>query len=306
MPAHRTLGRPLLTEQEHLLEGIVGARGSFAPRRGPVTTDIKCTDGAVWVIDYDEQSPYHAFAGRRVVAWGSPCAPPMQHRIGVTGHFAVSTMQLAEVASDAWLIEVRAPQDLVGRFEHGGAGAGAESELFFVTEDGDAFRVANNPAGAAIGGLVNALVYPVQLSRSVSSPQQALWIICPWSYAKLNELRDGPNGGLPSDVYMDAASGQVRCRSGLLARNVSDFRGSDDNPVQTTYHISPNAPSLMSWDAYESRATTEWQALLNSSEGCDERKVHHFLAKHPSFVPGVFGMTERRVPSCALLLGPFF
>src|SRR5215472_15780403 len=235
MPAHRTLGRPLLTEQEHRLEGIVGARGSFAPRRGPVTTDIKCTDGAVWVIDYDEQSPYHAFAGRRVVAWGSPCAPPMQHRIGVTGHFAVSTMQLAEVASDAWLIEVRAPQDLVGRFERGGAGAGAESELFFVTEDGDAFRVANNPAGAAIGGLVNALVFPVQLSRSVSSPQQALWIICPWSYAKLNELRDGPNGGLPSDVYMDAASGQVRCRSGLLARNVSDFRGSDDNPVQTTY-----------------------------------------------------------------------
>ena len=54
----------------------------------------------------------------------------------------------------------------------------------------------------------------------------------------------------------------------------------------------------MSWDAYESRATTEWQALLNSSEGCDERKVHHFLAKHPSFVPGVFGMTEgsRLVP----------
>jgi len=54
----------------------------------------------------------------------------------------------------------------------------------------------------------------------------------------------------------------------------------------------------MSWDAYESRATAEWQALLNSSEGCDERKVHHFLAKHPSFVPGVFGMTEgsRLVP----------
>ena len=210
----RTLGRPL-TESEHRLEGIVGARGSFAPRRGPVTTDIKCPGGAVWVIDYDEQSPYQAFVGRRIVASGFPCQPTMQHRIKVTGHFAVSTMRLADATRDAWLVEVGAPEDLTGRFERSIDVAAAESELSFVVENGDTFRVANNPAGAITGGLVNALAYPVQFSVLVPrSPQQSLWVICPWSYAQLGELRDGPNGGLPSNVYLDPVSGQVRCRPG--------------------------------------------------------------------------------------------
>ena len=60
-----------------------------------------CPDGAVWVIDYDEQSPYQVFIGRRVVASGFPCHPPRQHRIGVRGHFAVSRMQLDGAAPDA-------------------------------------------------------------------------------------------------------------------------------------------------------------------------------------------------------------
>ena len=214
MAANRTLGRPL-TDDEHRLEGIVDARGSFAPRRGPVTTEIKCPDGAVWVIDYDEQSPYQAFIGRRIEASGFPCHPPKQHRVAVTGHFAVSTMQLAEVATDAWLIEVGAVQDLTGRFERGIDAMAAESGLSFVTKNDDTFRVANNPAGAVTSEFVNALAYPVHLSVRVSRPpEQFLWVICPWSYADLEELRHSPNGGLPSNVYIDAASGRVRCRVG--------------------------------------------------------------------------------------------
>ncbi len=218
MGAGRTLGRPLSEQvQEHQLEGIVHAPGSFAPRQGPVVAKIKCPDGAVWVIDYDEQSPYHAFVGRRIMASGFPCNPPQQHVISVTGHFAVSTIRLAEVAPDAWLIEVRAAQDLVGRFELGTSDA-AESALSFVTDKGDTFHLANNPAGATVGGLVNALAYPVQLSPCVSrSPQQSLWVICPWSYAQLGALRKAPNGGLPSNVYVDAESGQVRCRLSSLS-----------------------------------------------------------------------------------------
>lgn len=208
-----TLGRPLSEQvQEHRLEGLVHAPGSFAPRQGPVVTEIKCPDGAVWVIDYDEQSPYHAFVGRRIIASGFPCHPPRQHVISVTGHFAVSTMRLAEVVPDAWLIEVRAAQDLVGRFELG-TGDGAESALSFVTDKDDTFQLANNPAGATVGSLVNAFAYPVQLSPCVSrSPRQSLWVICPWSYAQLGALRKETNGGLPRNVHVDAESGQVRCQ----------------------------------------------------------------------------------------------
>lgn len=199
---------------EGSLEGTVFARSAFRPLRGPVTTEIQCGDEAVWVIDYDEQSPYHAFIGRRVVASGFPCHPPSQHRIHVTGHFAVSRMQLAEPAPDAWLTEVGAAQELSGRFEHRIEGETAESEFSFMTEHGEAFPVINNPAGMAVDKFVNTLAYPVQpspiLSRRLRQPH---WVICPFSYAQLQKLRDGPNGGLPNDIYLDVVSGQVRSRS---------------------------------------------------------------------------------------------
>jgi hypothetical protein len=43
----------------------------------------------------------------------------------------------------------------------------------------------------------------------------------------------------------------------------------------------------MSWDDYERRVIEEWQALLNSEAGCEERNIHQFLAKHPSMIPWV-------------------
>jgi hypothetical protein len=215
--ARRDLWRRPLAENDHErpLEGTVVSRGSFAPRRGPVTTEIQCADGDVWVIDYDEQSPYQAFIGRRIVASGYPCHPPLQHRIRVTGHFAVFSMKITEPPADAWLIEVGPRQELAGTFEHTTDPEAAESELSFITETGDAFRVVNNPAGMAVNQFVNTLAYPVQLSPCASrSPQQSLWVICPWSYAQLGKLRDGPNAGLPRSVDIDAVSGQVRCRGG--------------------------------------------------------------------------------------------
>ncbi len=211
MEVGRTLGEPLSGSEELRLEGIV-APGGISARNGPIVAIIKCSDGAKWVIDYDEQSPYHAFAGRRVVASGFPCEPPSEHVIGVRGHFAVSKMRLAEVASDAWLTEVGAGHLLSGRFD-GGAGDAGEAGLSFVTGTGDTFLVANNPAGVTTACTVRALCYPVRLSPGIAKPhQQYLWVICPWSYAELWGLRGRPDAGLPPDVYVDAGSGQVRHR----------------------------------------------------------------------------------------------
>lgn len=218
LPVEHTLGKTLSRQEEVRLEGTLHAPGHITARCGPLVTKINCSDGAEWVIDYAEQSPYHAFAGRRVVATGCPCEPPLQHVIGVTGHFAISLMQLAEVATDAWLTEIGQGYVLTGRFDKVMSGAG-ESLLSFATETGDTFLVANNPAGVAIGCTVQALCYPVRLSQGMAKTQPCLWVICPWSYAELWGLREGPDAGLPPHVYVDADSGQVRDRRGSTEPN---------------------------------------------------------------------------------------
>jgi hypothetical protein len=212
MEVGRTLGKPLSGQETELrLEGIVHAPGSFSTHGGPIVASLQSPDGAKWVIDYDEQSPYHAFAGRRVVVSAVPCEPPMQHVLGVRGHLTVSTMRLVDMTPDAWLIEVGKPQHVSGRFDRGTSDA-SEGALSFVTEQGDTFLVANTPAGAIAGCAVKALVYPVQPSPSLSETSHPwLWVICPWSYADLWELRDRPDAGLPRGVHVDAESGQLRC-----------------------------------------------------------------------------------------------
>lgn len=62
------------------------------------------------------------------------------------------------------------------------------------------------------------------------------------------------------------------------------------NRLFPAYHMSPNPPTMMSWDDYEAKVTGEWQALLNSAEGCDEPTIHNFLVKNPSWLPGARGM----------------
>jgi hypothetical protein len=64
--------------------------------------------------------------------------------------------------------------------------------------------------------------------------------------------------------------------------------GSD---VPHTYELHPNPPSGMAWEEYEQRVLAEWTSLLASEEGCDEPRVHEFLVRHPSMIPGAYSMT---------------
>ncbi len=58
-----------------------------------------------------------------------------------------------------------------------------------------------------------------------------------------------------------------------------------------TYELNANPPSGMAWEEYEQRVLAEWTSLLASEEGCDERRVHEFLVRHPSMIPGAHSMT---------------
>ena len=179
------------------LEGIVHASRYDPSAQGKqfLGAAIECSDGKVWVIDDNEQSPFHAFAGRQVVVSCEPYKPEGQHLIGwrggkKLGHFRVSTMRLVEVTPDAKLVEVGGGQPLCGRFERGTSETG-ESMVSFVTEEGDAFLVTNDPAGATVGPSVKVWAYPVQPSPSIPRPrEQYLWIICPCSAADLWEWRE--------------------------------------------------------------------------------------------------------------------
>ncbi len=175
------------------LEGIVHASRYDPTAQGKqfLGAIIECADGEGWVIDYDEQSPFHAFAGRQVVVLGEPYEPEGQ-RIGgdrIVGHFRVSTMRLVEATSDAELLEVGPGDRVSGRLERVTSDTG-ESTFSFVTEKGDVFLVANDPASAAIGQNVDVLAYPVKPSPSIRRPSgKYLWIICPCSGADLWEWR---------------------------------------------------------------------------------------------------------------------
>jgi hypothetical protein len=202
---------------ETRLEGIVHADRYDPGGQGKqfLGAAIECSDGTVWVIDYEEESPYHAFAGRRVVVSGEPYEPEGQHLIGWRGakrlrHFRVSTMRLVEATPDAWLIEVGAGHHLSGRLERGTGGAGV-SALSFVAENGDTFLVVNHPAGATVGRNVKVLTYPVRPTLPRSTGQYH-WVLGPRSSADLWEWRGRPHAGLPCDVYVDAESGQFRRR----------------------------------------------------------------------------------------------
>ena len=98
-------------------------------------------------------------------------------------------MRLVEVIPDAEFVEVRAGQDLRGRFERGACDTG-DMALLFLTEMGDRFLVANDPAGATVGRSVEVTAYPIQPSPSIPRPPgQYLWIICDCSAADIWEWR---------------------------------------------------------------------------------------------------------------------
>ena len=177
-------------EKELRLEGIIHAfhYDPNDPGKQFLGAEIECGDGKTWVITYNEQSPYHAFAGRQVVVSGEPYKPKGQYLLGQE-HFRVSTMQLVEVKPAAEFVEVGARQDLFGRFERGTSETG-ESTLSFVTEDGAPFLVANDAAGMTVGSRVEVWAYSIQPSPlGLRPPGQYLWIICPHSAADIWEWR---------------------------------------------------------------------------------------------------------------------
>jgi hypothetical protein len=64
------------------------------------------------------------------------------------------------------------------------------------------------------------------------------------------------------------------------------------SPVfKKTYEMHPSPPPPMKWEDYSARATKEWKELLDSPNGCDEKKVHQFLSQHPCMLPGAYSMT---------------
>jgi hypothetical protein len=94
-------------KKELRLEGIVRASRRDPSRQGKpfLGAQIECNDGTVWVITYEENSPFHAFADQHVVVLGEPYTPPTaeQHLMGrhggqKLGHFHVSSIRLAEGA----------------------------------------------------------------------------------------------------------------------------------------------------------------------------------------------------------------
>jgi len=55
-----------------------------------------------------------------------------------------------------------------------------------------------------------------------------------------------------------------------------------------SYELVQDAPSALSWEAYERDALNEWNKLISGQHADDERMIHEFLEKNPSFVPGAF------------------
>ena len=185
------------SQQELRIEGIVRAHKYDPDGRGKqfLGAIVECADGIEWVITYDEQSPFHAFAGRRVEAFGRRhVVGPGQHLIsssfgGNLAHFTVSRMCLVESVPEARLSEVGAGRSLFGKFKRGARDTGG-SALRFVTKEGDMFWVANDPAGAPAGRTLEVQAYPVRLSASIPAPTGPhLWIICPHSEEEIWEWR---------------------------------------------------------------------------------------------------------------------
>src|SRR5471030_384138 len=90
-------------ENELRIEGVVRASSyaRYAPGKQFLGAIIEGSDGNDWVIDYDEQSPFHAFADRQVLVSGEPYEPTGQMLIGRRGkpgigHLHVATMRLVE------------------------------------------------------------------------------------------------------------------------------------------------------------------------------------------------------------------
>lgn len=74
---------------------------------------------------------------------------------------------------------------------------------------------------------------------------------------------------------------------------------------EKTYQIIKNSPPQMKWEVYEKRVRDKWNELLSSE--ANEPTIHEFLEKHPSLLPGAFGLTGRSGHNpfpCAVITKP--
>lgn len=55
-----------------------------------------------------------------------------------------------------------------------------------------------------------------------------------------------------------------------------------------TYQLIKDAPLALSWEDYERTALESWNDLIVGPRRGDERALHEFLERNPSFVPGTF------------------
>jgi hypothetical protein len=183
---------------ETKLEGVVRAHRYDPTAKGKqfLGAAVEGEDGTIWVIDYEEQSPFHAFDGHHVVAYGEPYDPgPESQHLVEWGegkdprHFRVATMRHAGAMVAAELVEIGPGHRISGHLGREVTDP-RESTLSFVSEKGDSFLVANDPAGAILGRNVEVWAYPVQMSPTAKRLLgQYLWIICPYSAAELWEWR---------------------------------------------------------------------------------------------------------------------
>jgi hypothetical protein len=109
---------------ETVLNGVIRAQEYVPSEDGKqfLGAIVDCTDGTQWVVDYEEQSPFHLFANRRVVASGKPYIPNrrVQHLSAAgnrsIGHIDVLGMCLAEPVRDLPFAEMGPRQRLHGQF----------------------------------------------------------------------------------------------------------------------------------------------------------------------------------------------
>jgi len=86
------------------LEGIVHASrfDPISPGKQFLGAAIECSDTKLWVIDYEEQSPFHAFGGRQVVVKGEPYEPNGQYLVAWGGGKELGHFRCPYSAADLW------------------------------------------------------------------------------------------------------------------------------------------------------------------------------------------------------------
>jgi hypothetical protein len=134
---------------------------------------IECADGKAWIVDYNESSPYHAFADCRVIVegrlgsleGGSQRLIRWKGRsVGIDlGHLIVSTMRLVgEASREHQVLEIGPRLTLSGHLDLG-TGAANEAKPPFITTAGATFKIFNK-SEALIAGERPYFAYLLEVS----------------------------------------------------------------------------------------------------------------------------------------------